>query len=32
MKTSVTFRSNAFPPAKNDTVNAPMRYGKKLAK
>ena len=31
MKTSVTFRSNAFPPVKNDTVNAPMRYGKKLA-
>jgi len=25
MKTSVTFRSNAFPPVKNDTINAPMR-------
>ena len=31
MKTSVTFRTNAFPPVENDTINAPMRYGKKLA-
>ncbi|MGF6148354.1 hypothetical protein BP50_001481 [Kingella potus DSM 18304] len=31
MQTTVTFRSNAFAPVENDTVNAPQCYGKKLA-
>ena len=31
MRTSVTFRSKAFPAVANDTINAPTRYGKKLA-
>ena len=31
MQTQITFQTDAFPPVANDTINAPNRYGKKLA-